>query len=48
MDKQAIIEHFLGDLSRSSEQTRNSRIFYCKKFLEFASGKPWNKTLFLI
>lgn len=48
MDKEAIIEYFLEDLSRSSEQTRNSRIFYCKKFLQFAGNKPfteWNKTL---
>jgi integrase len=43
-----ILEVFAGDLSRSSEHTRGDRLFYCRKFLDFAGDRPlsqWDKNL---
>ena len=37
---QEILDQFASDLSRSSDHTREARLFYCKKFLEFAQNKP--------
>lgn len=43
-----IVEHFRSELSNSSEHTREGRVFYARKFLDFAGDRPlseWNKTL---
>lgn len=48
MDKGKIIQQFTDDLSNSSEYVRKQRLYYCKKFLDFAGDRPlskWNKTL---
>lgn len=46
--RQEILDHFVADLSQSSEHTQRSRAFYAGKFLQFAGDRPfseWNKTL---
>jgi len=43
-----ILDHFLSELSQSSEHTRQGRAFYVQKFLSFAGDRPlseWNKSL---
>ena len=43
-----ILDHFLSELSQSSEHTRQGRAFYAQKFLSFAGDRPlseWNKSL---
>lgn len=47
-NKEEILQQFISELSRSSDHTRESRIPYAKKFLDFAEGTPlseWNRTL---
>ena len=49
MDRiQPILDHFVSDLSQSSDHTKKDRAFYAEKFLRFAADRPfsqWNKTL---
>lgn len=48
MNKKTILDQFASELQRSSDHTRQSRVFYAEKFLEFAEDKPlseWNKEL---
>lgn len=46
--KQKILDHFVSDLSQSSDHTKKDRAFYAGKFLRFAGDRPfseWNRTL---
>lgn len=48
MDKNKIKSQFLSELSESSDHTKQGRIYYCGKFLDFAGDTPfseWNKGL---